>query len=349
MDRGRLSMISCEAGRPFARRVVAALRDEVRREAEKGTLSEDAVSQHLSELSLRDSKEVWFANGEVKTEIHENIRGDDVYVFQSPVDPRRERSINDNLMAVLTAVNAAWQSDADTVSVVMPLYPYSRQERKRRREGITAALVARFLEVSGAIRVITLDIHAEAVVGAFRVAKLENLHSSRVIVDYLRGRLDCENLVVVSPDAGGAERARFYAKLVSTEFALIDKVRDYSRPGTIAEMRLVGHVGGRNALVVDDMIDTGGSIVRAVETLKENGALDIDVCCTHPLFSGDAVEKLDRAHNEGLLNRVIGTDSIEWGDLLRSKPWYQQVSTAPLFASVILHINQKLSVSDLLR
>ena len=348
MDRGRLSMISCDAGRSFAKRVVSALREEVVKEAKRGTLTDEAVSRHLSQLSLRESREVWFANGEVKTEIHENIRGDDVYIFQSPVEPCREHTINDNLMALLTAVNAAWQSDADTVSVVMPLYPYSRQERKRRREGITAALVARCLEASGAIRVITLDIHAEAVVCAFRAAKLENLHSSRVIIEFLRGRRNFENTVVVSPDAGGAERARFYAKLVHTEFALIDKVRDYSRPGTIAEMRLVGYVEGRNALIVDDMIDTGGSIIRAVQTLKDNGALDIDVCCTHPLFSGSAIEKLDKACGEGLINSVIGTDSIMWGDELREKPWYQEVSTAPLFASVILHINQKLSVSDLL-
>lgn len=349
MDRGRLSIIACEEGRPFAARVVAALREEVRTAGARDGSSEAELARRLRSLSIRGSKEVWFAAGEVKTEIHENIRGDDVYVFQSLFEPGSPRTVNDALMAFLTAINAARQSDADTVTAVVPLYPYARQERKRGREGVTAAQVARFLEVSGATRVITMDVHAEAVVGAFHEAKFENLHAARVIFDHIRRTGSTENLVVVSPDAGGAHRARFYAKLAETEFALIDKVRDYSQPGIVLEMRLVGHVAGRNALVVDDMIDTGGSIIRSVQTLKDKGAKDVMVCCTHPLFSGAAIDRIDKAYEEGLVTKVIGTDSVMWSEKLRARPWYEEVSVAHLFAAVIWHINQKLSVSELLR
>jgi ribose-phosphate pyrophosphokinase len=349
MDRGRLSIVACQEGRTFAERVVAALREEARTSgAHRGTSAEQ-VAQDVSDLSIRGSKEVWFSAGEVKTEVLENIRGDDVYVFQSLFEPHSERSVNDSLMALLTAVNAAHQSDAETVTAVVPLFPYARQERKRGREGVTAAQVAQFLEVSGARRVITMDVHAEAVVSAFRQARFENLHAARVIFEHIRRTHLQESLVVVSPDAGGAHRARFYAKLAATEFALIDKVRDYSKPGTIAEMRLVGQVAGKNALVVDDMVDTGGSIVRAVQTLKDKGAKDVFVACTHPLFSGEAVERLDRAVRDGLVRKVIGTDSVIWSEHLRERGWYEEVSVAHLFAAVIWHINQKLSVSELLR
>lgn len=349
MDRGRLSIIACEEGRSFAERVVAALRDEARTSGAREGSTAAQVAGQLRDLAIRGAKEVWFSAGEVKTEILENIRGDDVYVFQSLFEPGSKRSVNDNLMALLTAVNAARQSDADTVTAVVPLYPYARQERKRGREGVTAAQVAQFLEVSGATRVITMDVHAEAVVSAFRQAKFENLHAARVIFEHVRRHFTLDDLVVVSPDAGGAHRARFYAKLATTEFALIDKVRDYSKPGTVTEMRLVGHVAGRNALVVDDMIDTGGSIIRSVQTLKDKGARDVYVACTHPLFSGEAVERLDAACRDGLIRKVIGTDSVMWSEHLRERGWYEEVSVAHLFAAVIWHINQKLSVSELLR
>lgn len=338
MDRGRLSIISCDAGRPFAARLVETLRN-------------DAFHRQTGspESYIRASSEVWFANGEVKTEIQENIRGDDVYVIQSIYEPMSRRSVNDNVMALLTAANAAWQSDAETVTIVVPLFPYARQERKRGREPVTAGQMAHFFEISGAHRVLTMDIHAEAIVGCFRKAKFENLHAARVLADYVKDELALENFVVVSPDAGGAHRARFFAKLFSTEFALIDKVRDYSKPGTVVDMRLVGNVEGRNAIVVDDMIDTGGSIIRAVETLKKKGAGDIHVCCTHPLLNGDAVKNLKAAYEDGLIRSVIAADSVMWGEQLADEGWYREVSVAHLFAQVIRRVNRKLSVSELLR
>ena len=348
MDRGRLSILACEAGKIFAGRVIARLHELLREEERERGRSEADIEEMVASLAVRGSNEVWFANKEVKTEIRENIRGDDVYIIQNIFEPRGRRSINDNLMALLTAINAARQSDADAINVVVPLFPYSRQERKKAREGVTASQVAQFLEVSGATRIITMDIHAEAVVGFFREAKFENLRASGVIVDFLRKSHSLENLVVVSPDAGGAGRVRHFAKLFSTEFALIDKVRDYGRPNMITQMRLVGRVKGRNVLVVDDMIDTGGSIVRAVKTLKKEGAKDISVCCAHPLFSGSAVRRLSKAHKKGLIKDVLGTDSVMWGAPLSLHPWYHEVSVAHLFARVIHHINHKRSVSELL-
>ena len=348
MDRGRLSILACDAGRPFAERVVAALRGTMREVAMGNGADESEAADETANLRIRESEETWFANGEVKTQIQENIRGDDVYIFQSHYSPSTGRSVNDNLMALLTAVNAARQSDAESVTVVSPLYPYSRQERRRGREGITAAQVAQFMETSGAVRVLTLDVHAEAIAGAFRTAKFENLHASRVIVDHVKKNYPIDNLVVISPDAGGAHRARHYAKMLSTEFALIEKVRDYRRPGTVVGMRLVGTVEGRDALVVDDMVDTGGTLIKALQTLKDKGAKDIHVCCTHPLLSKDAVDRLDKAYQDGVVKQVLATDSVMWGDILADRPWYHEVSVAHLFAAVIRHINRKQSVSELL-
>ncbi len=343
-DRGRLSVISCAAGRPFADRVIASLKQLYAGNAHGARgVSPDSVR-------LRDTNEVWFANGEVKTQINENVRGDDVYVLQSVVEPRGRRSVNDNLMALLTAIDAARQADAESINVILPFFPYARQERKKGREGITASLIARFLEEAGCHRVIDMDIHSEALGGFFRAAKFENLHASQPVTDYVLQNFDHSNLVVVSPDAGGAHRARHYAEIFKVNFALIDKERDYSRANTVVEMRLVGNVAGRDCLIVDDMIDTGGSIVKAVRTLREHGARDIFVCCTHAVLSGEAIGKLDAAHRAGDMRALIATDTVPWGAALAAEyPWYVEVSAAPLFAEVIYRINHKLSVSALLR
>ncbi len=348
MDRGRLSVIACDSGKVFGDRVIAALHEKIRSTAERDGLANDLVESEIETIQLRKRDEVWFASGEVKTQIQENVRGDDVYVVQNFHDPNSNRSINDELMALLTAVNAAHQSDAEWVTAVVPLYPYSRQERKRGREGITAAQVANFIESSGADRVLTLDVHAEAVAGAFRLAKFENLRPYRVIVDHLKKNYDLTDFVIVSPDAGGAERARTYAKHFRTAFSLIDKVRDYDQPNIVKEVRLVGKVEGHNVLVVDDMIDTGGSLMRTLQTIRERGANDVYICCTHAILSDKAVERLDKAYETGIIKKLIATDSVVWGQRLADRAWYEEVSVAHLFASVIKHVNQGRSVSALL-
>lgn len=336
-SRGRLSIISCQSGKGFAERMCSHLNELI---------------GDYSASCYRTSKEVFFSNREVKTVIQDNIRGDDVYIVQNIDDPlaRDARSVNDNLMALCTAVDAAYNADADRITAVIPQYPYSRQERKKERESITARQIAMFLEVSGADRVITLDIHAEPIEGFFRLGRFENIHASRTIIDHILSRYKIPDMTVVAPDVGSVERARFYSRELRADLAVVDKVRDYSRPGKIESVRLIGSVENRNVLITDDMIATGGTIVNATRLLRENGAKDIYLACSLPYFNGAAIEKLEAAYQEGLIKKVIGTDAVFHGpEFIEKHPWYEEVSIAELFARVIYNINNRLSVSELLK
>ena len=340
ITRGALSVIACESGRPFAERII-------------NELNKIAVETREDiEHRLKYSTEVHFPNGEIKSVIEENIRGTDLYIVQAIDDPLSEYSVNDNLMALMTAIHASYQSDADHISVVLPHFPYSRQERRKTREAITAKLIAGMLELAGAQRVINLDIHAEAIQGFFDFAKLEDLHASRVFLDYLQEvmRVDPTRMVVTSPDVGSAERARFYSKRLGIDLAIVDKARDYSRVSTVESMRLVGNVKDKEVLLVDDIIATGGTLVNAMRLLKDKGAEKVTVLASIPFFNGNCVEKLDKAYHDGLLDMVIGTDSVFHGKaFVENTPWYREVSVAPLFARVIYNLNNKLSVSELLK
>jgi ribose-phosphate pyrophosphokinase len=337
-SRGELCLMTCESGKPLANRILKHLNAIIQKEGSN------------LELKLTASDEITFANGEIKTVIKENIRGADIYIVQAVDDPQSSKSINDNLIALLTAVNAAYQSDADSITAICPQFPYSRQDRKKAREGITARQVASFLEMSGAIRVITLDIHSEAIQGFFHKTKLEDLHASNPIIEYIREHIGIDNLVMVAPDVGGAERARFFSKYLSTDFAVVDKARDYSKTSMVESMRLVGNVKGKNVLIPDDMIGTGGTIVNAANLLKQHQAKDIYAACSLPFFNHPAIEILDDAYEKGVIKNVLGTDAVFWGeDFNKKHPWYIEISIAPLFAQVIYNINTKQSVSELLK
>lgn len=335
--RGALSIIACDSGRAFGERIV----NELNR----------MDNTHIPHR-LKNMKEVHFPNGEIKTVIEENVRGDDLYIVQAIDDPLSPATVNDNLMALLTAIHAGFQSDADHITVVLPQFPYSRQERRKTREAISAKLVAGMLEMAGAQRVITLDIHSEAIQGFFNLAKLEDLHASGEIINYLQDilRIDPTNMAVTSPDVGSADRARHYSKKLGADLVIVDKARDYTKIGKIESMRLVGDVRNKQVLLVDDIIATGGTLVNAARLLKEKGADKITVIASLPFFTGNCKEKIDRIYQEGLLDMVIGTDAVFHGkEFVESTPWYKEVSVAPLFARVIHNINSKMSVSELLK
>lgn len=337
-ERGALSITACNSGIEFAERIIKAINVKIRSEGD------------IIQIRRTASREITFGNGEIKSEISENIRGDDHYIVQCFDDPLSEKSINDNLMALFTAVNAAFQSDADSITVVIPQYAYSRQERKKTREGITAKQIAQFLEVSGANRVITLDVHAEAIMGFFTTARMEDLHASRTLLDHFTNNYKTDNLIITAPDVGGAEKARFYSKTMGIDLAIVDKARDYSKTSKIGSMRLVGDVKGKDVLIPDDMISTGGTMVNAAKLLKDKGAENIYITCSLPFFNGQAKEIISKAHQEGVITRIIGTDAVMHGsEFLKRNKWYDEVSIAPLFAKVIYHINTKRSVSELLR
>ncbi len=340
-DRGKLSIIACNSGRKLAGRIAKHIREIYKNENH---------SKMDANFPIISSEEMVFSNGEVKTVINEHIRGDDVYIIQCIDDPLSERTVNDNLMALLSAVDAAYQSDAENITVILPQYPYSRQERRKAREGITAKLVAEFLEIAGAKRVLTLDIHADAIGGFFSSAKLENFHASGEIIKYYKQNYEKEgDFVVVAPDVGSAERARYYAKIFKHEMAVIDKARNYAKMSAIESMKLIGEVKDSNVFVVDDMIATGGTILNACRLLKDEGAKDIYLACTFPFLNGNAVSKFENAYKEGLIKRVIGTDAVYRGEeFILEHEWYEEVSISELFAHVIYRINHKLSLSAIL-
>jgi ribose-phosphate pyrophosphokinase len=339
VHRGRLSIVACNSGKLFASRVEKSLVELIK--------AEDGVVQPV----IRQSQEVTFANGEMKSVIEENIRGDDVYVFQCIDDPQSDKTVNDNLMSLVTAVNAVYQSDPDCITAVIPQFPYSRQERKKAREAITARLVANLLESAGADRVITLDIHAEAIEGFFQRAILEDLHASKAIIQWIEQNVpNRQNLCIVAPDTGGADMARYYSNQFQCPLAVVDKARDYSKASVVESMRLVGDVEGKRILMPDDLIATGGTLINACRLLKEHGAAEIYLACSLPFFNGNAPEKLDKAHQEGLFEVVVGTDAVMHGEpFFKAHSWYREVSVADLFAHVLFNINRKRSVSALLK
>jgi ribose-phosphate pyrophosphokinase len=335
--RGKIGFMACKSGEAFAKKVISQLKKIVEKEKSE--------CQH----SLINTKEVMFANTEVKTEIDESIRNQDIYIFQDVENKTNNMSVNDNLAALKSAIDAAKRVDAHYITVVVPAFPYARQDKQKKREGITASIIARELEDAGAIRILTLDVHNDAIAGFFRSAILENLHASKNIIEHVEKSIGTENLIVVSPDAGGTPRAEHYAKGLHVPMAMLYKKRDYSKANCVSEMELLGDVKDKKVFVIDDMIDTGGTLVRAAQKLKEKGAKEIYFAASLPLLNGPAKERISKAFKEGFITKIIGTDAVFHGDdFVKENNWYEEVSMAEYFAKVIYYINRGKSISELL-
>ena len=298
-------------------------------------------------INMVDFEETTFANGEVKVVIKDNIRDKDVYIVHLFDEPNSKKSINDNLMTLVTGINACYYSDAGRITVVIPQYPYSRQDKKHGREGITAKLIGQLIESAGANKIITLDIHSDAIQGFFNKLKMENLYARNYIVEYMN-TIKMNNLIVVSPDVGSAKRANFYAKSMNVDLAIISKVRDYSKPSSISKMTLVGSVKDRDVFLYDDMIATGGTLLKACSLLKEKGAKNIYIACSLPYFSDKAYHKFDDHYQQGYFKKVIATNVVNWRGIIENKEWYEPIDISSLFAKVIYSLNEGLSVSGLL-
>ncbi|KYK27228.1 hypothetical protein AYK26_04160 [Euryarchaeota archaeon SM23-78] len=336
--RGKLGIIACESGKPFAQKVVEELKKII------------AKDKDSNGAYLINTKETRFSNTEIKTEIEESIRNKDIYIFQDVENKVNGLNVNDNFMVLKTVIQAARMSDAHYVTAVIPSFPYARQDKPKTREGITAAMAARELEDVGATRVITLDVHNDAIGGFFRKAGLENLHASKNLMDYINKKIGLKDLVIVAPDAGAATRANHYAKKLGTKLALIHKERDYSKASTIENMHLLGEVNGKKVFVVDDMIDTAGTLVNAAEKLKKEGAKEIYFAASLAMLNEPAVERIAKAYKEGFITKIIGTDVIYHGEGFAKKhEWYEEISVAKYFARVIYNINRGISISKLLK
>lgn len=295
----------------------------------------DAVGVDLSKINLAR-----FSDNEIQVNIEESVRGDNVYVIQSTSAP-----VNDNLMELLITIDALRRASARTINVVMPYYGYARQDRKARsREPITAKLVANMLQLAGATRVLALDLHAAQIQGFFDIP-VDHMTGAPLLADYLltSGIAD-DNTVVVSPDHGGVTRARALAELLGTQepIAIIDKRRPQANVAKI--MNVIGDVKGKRAIMIDDMIDTGGTIAQGAQKLIDEGAKEVYVVATHAVFSGDAPQLLQ----DSAFKQVIVTDSIDLPDDKRF-PKLVQVSTAGLIGEAIKRINENRAVSPLFK
>ena len=275
-----------------------------------------------------------FPEGEVQIQIRENVRGKDVFIIQSTCTPP-----NDNLMELLIMIDAAKRASAKRITAVMPFFGYARQDRKDRpRVPITAKLVANLVTKAGADRVLAMDLHAGQIQGFFDIP-VDHLYSINVIGDYLKKK-HLKNLVVVSPDVGGIRMARAYSTLLESSFAVVDKRRESSSQTHV--MNIIGEVKGKNVVIVDDLISTGGSLVEAARALKDAGALDIYAAIVHPVLAGSAIEKI----KDSPLNELIVTNSIPL-EPEKKIDKIRQISVAPLLAEAIHRIHRNESVSSL--
>lgn len=277
-----------------------------------------------------------FADGEINVDIPETVRGHKVFVIQSTFEP-----VNERIMELLIMIDALKRASAKEVNVVMPYYGYSRQDRKAKaRQPISAKLVADLLQTAGAARVLCMDLHAAQIQGFFNIP-IDNFFALPLISRYIKNK-NIPDICVVSPDHGGATRARNLANILDSNIAIIDKMRP--KPNVASVMNIIGKVKDKNCVIIDDMVDTAGSIVAASVALKEAGAKKIYVCCTHPLLSGNAIQRIEASPIEEL----ICTNTIELSDEKKS-PKIIQLSIAELLGQGIINIIDDQGVSSLFR
>ncbi|HIV70854.1 MAG TPA: ribose-phosphate pyrophosphokinase [Candidatus Aquabacterium excrementipullorum] len=297
-------------------------------------LAQEIVS-HLG-LELGKAAVGRFSDGETTVEIQQNVRGREVFVVQSTCAPT-----NDNLMELLVMVDALKRASAQRITAVIPYFGYARQDRRPRstRVPISARIVADLLETVGVERVLTMDLHADQIQGFFSIP-VDNIYASPVLLSDLQSKR-YEDLVVVSPDVGGVVRARALAKQLGCDLAIIDKRRPKANVSEV--MHVIGEIDGRNCVIMDDMIDTAGTLVKAAEVLKERGAKSVYAYCTHAVFSGPAIERIKASH----LDEVVITNTIPLNDSAQGTTKIRQLSTAFLFAETIRRITDGDSVTSL--
>lgn len=309
----KLKIFSLSSNRPLAEKIA-------------GYVGVELGAMHLSQ----------FADGEIKVNIDESIRGDHVYLIQSTSAP-----VNDHLMELLITIDALRRASAKTINVVMPYYGYARQDRKAQpREPITAKLIANMITNAGADRMVTLDLHAAQIQGFFDLP-MDHLLGAPLLANYFIDHgLHGDDIVVVSPDHGGVTRARKLAEFLKSPIAIIDKRRPKANVAEV--MSIVGDVAGKTCIIIDDMIDTAGTITLAGDALMEKGAVEVYACCTHAVLSGPAIERLEKS----TIKKVIVTDTIPLteGKLIDK---IEQVTVSQLIAEAIKRIHENRSVSPL--
>ncbi|PZO66435.1 MAG: phosphoribosylpyrophosphate synthetase [Paracoccus denitrificans] len=303
----------------------------------------NAIARRMSmhrgmNVSPVDARVERFNDGEIFVEVYENVRGEDMYIIQSTSNPA-----NDNLMELLIMADALRRSSAARITAVIPYFGYARQDRRAKaRTPISAKLVANLLTNAGIDRILTLDLHATQIQGFFDIP-VDNLYAAPIfsldILHHFKGRTD--DLMVVSPDVGGVARAREIAKRIGAPMAIVDKRRE--RAGEIADMTVIGDVSGKTCIIVDDICDTAGTLVKAAQLLADHGATEVHAYITHGVLSGPAVGRIENS----IMKSLVITDSINQTEAVRNARNIRIVPTAPLFAQAIMSIWNGTSVSSL--
>jgi ribose-phosphate pyrophosphokinase len=299
-----------------------------------GTANVELANEISSYLGkpLAKSQISRFSDGEVYVQIDESVRGADVFLIQSLSTP-----VNDNLMELLVTLDALKRSSANTVNIVVPYYAYARQDRKvMPRVPISAKLVADLITIAGADRIMSMDLHAGQIQGFFDIP-VDHLYAAPILLDYIR-EINAKELVIVSPDAGGVERARYYAKKLGCSIAIIDKRRP--KPNVSEIMHIIGDIKGKTAIIVDDIVDTAGTLTNAAKALDKEGAEGVYACCTHPILSGSAIEKI----NSAPIIELVVTNTIKFkNDTPTNK--VKVLSVGELIGETIRRVYHKESLS----
>ena len=291
------------------------------------------ISKYLS-LPLSECAIKTFSDGEISVQIGESVRGKDVFVIQPTCAPA-----NSNLMELLILTDALKRSSANSITAVVPYFGYARQDRKAApRVPISAKLVANMMQTAGIDRVVTMDLHAGQIQGFFDVP-VDNLYGSIVLIDYLKSK-NLKNPIIASPDVGGVARARSFAKKLSLDLVIVDKRREEANKSEV--MNIIGDVAGKDVILIDDMIDTAGTIVKAAGAFKEQGAKSVSAFCTHAVLSGPAYERIE----SGALDGLVVTDTIP---LKQESDRIKVISVAPLFGEVIRRVYHDESVNSLFK
>jgi ribose-phosphate pyrophosphokinase len=294
----------------------------------------EKISEYLAK-PLGRLKVNRFSDGETQVEIHENVRRKEIYVIQSTCYP-----VNDNLVELLLLIDAFKRSSASRITAVIPYFGYSRQDKKvAPRVPISAKLVANLLDTAGVDRVITMDLHAGQIQGFFDVP-VDNLYSAPIIIDDIKTRFS-DDLVVVSPDAGGVERARAYAKRINAGLAIVDKRR--SAPNQAKAMAIIGDVQDKTAIIIDDMADTAGTLTEAASVIRKEGAREVHAYCTHPVLSGPAIDRIQKSS----LNSLVATDTIPLSEEAKKCDKIKTLSIAKLVGEAIVRSYRGDSVNSL--
>jgi len=293
------------------------------------------ICEHLK-VPLGKAVVETFSDGESKVEVKENVRGGDVFVIQSTSSPG-----NNNLMELLLMLDAFKRASAKRITAVIPYYGYARQDRKvAPRVPISAKLVADLITTAGASRILTMDLHSGQIQGFFNIP-VDNLYATPVLLQYVKQRLNHNEVTIISPDAGGVERARDFATRLNASLAIIDKRR--SGPNVVAEMNIIGEVKGQTAILLDDMVDTAGTLTMAATALKREGAKRILGCCTHAVLSGPAIQKIV----ESPLEELIATNTVPLGHAAGACDKIKVLSVAHLISEAIRRTHEERSISSL--